>query len=444
MTKPRILCLHGGGSNNDITVFQTGGLKLAAYGMECVFLHAPHVVNYCYPGLNRLSNGPFYVWANPMAGSSEQGCQWDDSMDYIAKFCKEHGPFDGVYGFSQGTAVITTFSHPNIWKDKFQMKECPWKFAILACGGASFQISIPRDDPAISFSSFHIFGARDPHLNDSKSIAEYWDSSKKETYTHGRGHEIDLQMGHREGALIPRILCLHGSHSNNEITPFQTMGLKLSERMECIYLHAPHISNTCYPGLDQLSEGPFYTWADSSKSLSDQDDQWDESLEYLAKFCKERGPFDGVYAFSQGAAIITNFSHPKIWKDRFRMKYCPWKFAILACAGSNNHLTITKSMTITKMSSFHIFGRKDTKHLNDSKRWRTIGIHHKGGGHEIAMQMSEKETEIMSKLDNFLDEQFSPKGEAAGVRKLSDALSRIFCGHEIYLCGFTFGRRSSD
>jgi len=238
----------------------------------------------------------------------------------------------------------------------------------------------------------------------------------------------------------PRILCLHGGGSNNDITPFQTMGLQLSAHLECVYLHAPHTTKKCYPGLDLLSEGPWYIWADPSKSLSDQEDQWDESLEYIATFCKKNGPFDGVYGFSQGAAIITNFSHPKIWKDRFHMKCCPWKFAILACGGASQYLTITKGATID-VPSFHIFGKKD-RLLVDGKKMADYWdpskkvTHTHGRGHEIDMQMNKREKEMMVKLKKFLDEHLSSK--RAGVEFFSK-----FSMPEFFLLGHTFGGNSS-
>ena len=215
MSKPRILCLHGGGSNNDITPFQTQGLKLSAR-MECVYLHAPHVMEYCYPGLDRFSDGPFYAWAVPSMNpllfvaalfgktSSDQEDQWDQSLECIAKFCEKNGPFDGVYGFSQGAAIITNFSHPKIWKDRFHMKCCPWNFAILACGGASQYLTI-TEGTTIDLPSFHIYGGRDWLLVDSKKIANYWDPSQKVTHTHGRGHEIDIQMNKREKEMMVKL-----------------------------------------------------------------------------------------------------------------------------------------------------------------------------------------------------------------------------------------------
>jgi len=201
--KTRILCLHGGASNNDITAFQTMGLKLGSR-MECIYLNAPHLSRCCYPGLDRLSDGPWYIWSDISKGLEHQEDQWDESLEHLAKYCKENGPFDGVYGFSQGTAIITDFSHPNIWKDKFKMKSCPWKFAILACGGASHQVTLKRG-MTVKIPSFHIWGKKDRILNDSKTIAEYWDPPMRITHSHGRGHEIDVQMCHREGEMMEKL-----------------------------------------------------------------------------------------------------------------------------------------------------------------------------------------------------------------------------------------------
>lgn len=199
-TKPRILCLHGKGSNSDITVYQTLGLKLSKR-MQCVNLNAPHEVPSSYPGLEPFSKGPWRSWAD--LSSANGGDQWEESLQHIAKFVEENGPFDGVYGFSQGTAIITEFSHPRVWRDKFKMNSPPWKFAILACGGASSQINIPKDsNSTIDIPSFHIFGKTDPHFDDSNKIAEYWDAKQRLTHTHSGGHYIDLQMSIRETEII--------------------------------------------------------------------------------------------------------------------------------------------------------------------------------------------------------------------------------------------------
>mmetsp|Transcript_26606 Transcript_26606/g.56220 ORF Transcript_26606/g.56220 Transcript_26606/m.56220 type:complete len:245 (+) Transcript_26606:308-1042(+) len=238
----------------------------------------------------------------------------------------------------------------------------------------------------------------------------------------------------------PKILCLHGAGSNNDITSFQMQGLQLASHFECVYLHAPHMSKQCHLGLDSFAEGPWYLWADRVKSLSDQEDQWEESLEYIAKFCKKNGPFLGVYAFSQGAAIITNFSHPKIWKERFRMTQCPWKFAILACSGDKHNMTIGRDTTIN-MPSFHIFGKKDrllVKSKEVAQYWDSSGkvTHTHEGGHGIDVQMHTREKEMMKKLNDFVGERLSSSKGLGGI------FSNLSVP-EFFLLGYSFGGSSS-
>lgn len=202
--KPRILCLHGGGSNSDITGYQTIGLRLHQR-MECVYLDAPHVMSWCYPGLDRFSDGPFRAWADPSQMLTGRGDQWEASLEHLARFCEERGPFDGVYGFSQGTALITNMSSPAVWRDRFKMERCPWRFAILACGGASGCIRLPRGTPVIDIPSFIILGKKDMHYSDGKVIAQFWDQSRQVMHTHDRGHEIDMRMYTREGEMIAKL-----------------------------------------------------------------------------------------------------------------------------------------------------------------------------------------------------------------------------------------------
>jgi hypothetical protein len=165
------------------------------------YCKAPHIASTCYPGLDQFVEGPFYTWADD-SSRGDESCCWDQSLDYLAKFLKENGPFDGVYGFSQGVAMITNFSHPSIWQDRFGMDSCPWKSAILACGGgASGSCCAAMDSRPIRIPSLHIFGAVDPYQSDGHKLEQYWATEHKTTYTHQKGHEIDLLILNREKKL---------------------------------------------------------------------------------------------------------------------------------------------------------------------------------------------------------------------------------------------------
>lgn len=156
---------------------------------------APHQTNRCYPGLDRFVDGPFYTWSE--ASDSEQ---WEKSLESIAEYCRREGPFDVAFGFSQGAAIITHFSYPVIWKERFGCRSCPWKSVILACGGAVNNVTIDHH-LKIDIPSLHIMGSIDPYLAESKVLLHRWTSRSARSYAHKKGHEIDLLILSREQEL---------------------------------------------------------------------------------------------------------------------------------------------------------------------------------------------------------------------------------------------------
>ena len=53
-------------------------------------------------------------------------------------------------------------------------------------------------------------------------------------------------------------------------------------------------------GLEEISTGPYYRWNHGYGS-----DEVMHCLEYIDEIMEEEGPFDGVRAFRQGAALAT-------------------------------------------------------------------------------------------------------------------------------------------
>jgi len=188
----RILCLHGHNSNNDITQLQILALKLSiGYDAECELLHGPHK-GVGFRGLELFSDGPWYTW-----GLTEG--EFDTSLEYVANHIKNNGPYDGVFAFSMGVTLVTKFTDPSVWRDRFGLIDCPWKFAILACGGGSRLMGSFGDNGKSStrpldVSSFHIKGMKDHHLPDSSRLEKYWNEDKRKTYTHVGGHELTMRI----------------------------------------------------------------------------------------------------------------------------------------------------------------------------------------------------------------------------------------------------------
>lgn len=171
------------------------------------------MVDWHYPGVDQFSDGPFRIWS--LCDEKD----WNEGLDYVAQYVRTKGPFDGVYAFSQGVAVVTQFSHPSVWRDRFGFTKCPWKFVIMACGGASSSMTYMQTSEPIAIPSLHVFGEYDGLISDSKRLARYWKKSLQRTYTHQSGHEIDMKLVQREpklGILVTDFLKKHhGNFQNN-------------------------------------------------------------------------------------------------------------------------------------------------------------------------------------------------------------------------------------
>ncbi|KAI8829075.1 serine hydrolase FSH [Chytriomyces cf. hyalinus JEL632] len=95
-----------------------------------------------------------------------------------------------------------------------------------------------------------------------------------------------------------RFLCLHGHRANATVMKFQLMGLQMAmPDAEMVIVNGSAVA-TEDPTEDILSffgreNGPYYEW--------DYETSWD----YMKAVVQEKGPFDGVIGFSQGAAIAS-------------------------------------------------------------------------------------------------------------------------------------------
>ncbi len=194
--KVKLLALHGSGSNSDVTRMQLHNLGLTETEYDDVFVNGPILVN--EPGLGmaeleRLISGPWYSWLPSNAGSEElEGeilldaiC---DAVQVVLSVIEREGPFDGVFGFSQG-AVIASFvngllqdkpllkalrertgsSIPGSIKSMALGNAAPFGSGIFACAAAPLTLSELRlkaglgDIPVSTFTiqSIHLIGRQD-------------------------------------------------------------------------------------------------------------------------------------------------------------------------------------------------------------------------------------------------------------------------------------------
>lgn len=222
----RLLCLHGHGSNSEITQMQVAYLQLAKkHAVKCDFLSATIEVGANDRTIAMLSKGPYYSWFNWSAvfgeifgmGPGLDGGSLHTSLCRVLQHVAEHGPYDGVYGFSQGALMATLLSSETVWRGIGQLDRCPFRFAVLACAGGDLFLrtmriaTAPLKDakgvPAASraqlpvrIPSLHLIGARDWYRRSSLRLVSAYIEEGAVVYEHPYGHELPIALA-RDKAL---------------------------------------------------------------------------------------------------------------------------------------------------------------------------------------------------------------------------------------------------
>ena len=207
MGKLRVLCIHGYRQNEASFREKSGALrKLLKKHIDFSFVSAPHVIPEPQ-NLTRPEGQQERGWWFSRPESSYHALERTDcslgfeaSVVAIRKTFREHGPFDGVLGFSQGAAFL-----PLLGVIKLREPDGPiqFKFAILIAGFKSlvtphsdYYTTLPLDVP-----SFHTIGATDAVIpaECSEELAACCGSST--VYRHDGGHYIPAS-GKLRAALV--------------------------------------------------------------------------------------------------------------------------------------------------------------------------------------------------------------------------------------------------
>ncbi|GAX81281.1 hypothetical protein CEUSTIGMA_g8713.t1 [Chlamydomonas eustigma] len=142
-------------------------------------------------------DGPFYEWWDANQVQKKEAPEekhWvyngmDKSVNYLEQYMKNHGPFDGLLGFSQGSTLSSLVALLQSTGQAFQ--EVPQlKFLILAAG------SLCRDEKYASLYSsariacptFLAIGDKDPLREGSTKLADAL--STVHVFRHPEGHKV--------------------------------------------------------------------------------------------------------------------------------------------------------------------------------------------------------------------------------------------------------------
>jgi Serine hydrolase (FSH1) len=205
--KPRILCLHGGGTSSLIFRIQARQLQQLLHNhVDFVYHDAPFE---CRPGPGVLPTfegaGPFFKWTS---GDDEPPTD-EGPFDFVTidesirRLRDEIGPFEGIFAFSQGVRVAATLlSRAQRSLDSPQGHELndqnrDFRFAIFV--GGTFpplhdgEIPAPLQASAarIHLPTIHVLGSDDPFRLESLKMLNLVCEPKSTTIISFKGkHEI--------------------------------------------------------------------------------------------------------------------------------------------------------------------------------------------------------------------------------------------------------------
>lgn len=198
---PRILCLHGGGTNARIFRAQCRTIRrLLSTTFRLVFAEAPFSSQ---AGPDVLSVyrtwGPFKCWL-PWSATKQADIKPYSAIDRVEGSLKvamegddqlgATGPWVGLLGFSQGAKMCASllYSQQQLAEQlgPYHPKACRWRFAVLLAGRGplvSLQPGQPMMDEATSqvlvknalcVPTIHVHGMQDPGLEEHRMLLHSW------------------------------------------------------------------------------------------------------------------------------------------------------------------------------------------------------------------------------------------------------------------------------
>ncbi|KAK4118271.1 hypothetical protein N657DRAFT_651448 [Parathielavia appendiculata] len=140
----RFLCLHGMGTNSEIYEAQLAPIR-GHLGAEHEFVFVDGAIE-CEPahGVADIFPPPFFCYYSKPTRSQLQA-----AYDLVEEVLEEDGPFDGVFGFSQGGALIASMLLQRCRTDPGAPDL--FRVAIFTCASLPFDLDCNSDDGRIKY-----------------------------------------------------------------------------------------------------------------------------------------------------------------------------------------------------------------------------------------------------------------------------------------------------
>lgn len=198
----KILFLHGFGNNAEIMKQATSKLckQLQGKRYQCVFLDAPHNIQ-ADDSKGAMKERAWFIY-NPEQKMEYKSIWGQDSvyyhgleetLSYLQNFWLENGPFDAVFGFSQGASLAALIAAHG---KEFASIKC------VVCWSGFYKPTskqIPFYDH-INVPSLHVYGANDDCVSNerSKELAERFIHSTIYQHQGTRAHGLSSKASDRQ------------------------------------------------------------------------------------------------------------------------------------------------------------------------------------------------------------------------------------------------------
>ncbi|CAI4232835.1 unnamed protein product [Auanema sp. JU1783] len=198
-SKLRVLCLHGYRQNGILFREKTGSFrKLMKKYADFEFVSAPLIPSVADEVRRDDARAWWFSKASDEFSSrdvTEIATGFDESVSSVVDFVKENGPFDGLFGFSQGASMC----HLLLALEKAGKIQLNFKFAILCAGFLSLS-SVHSSLLTYNFDipSFHIYGESDDIVNSKRSIELASKFENSRCVTHEGGHCVPSMTKNKE------------------------------------------------------------------------------------------------------------------------------------------------------------------------------------------------------------------------------------------------------
>ncbi|KAK3987462.1 serine hydrolase FSH [Cladorrhinum sp. PSN332] len=205
LAKPKILLLHGAGTNPTIFKIQARKLvSLLSRKFEMVYL--PGFIE-CGPGPGVLpyfeGAGPYLKWMTDATFADEE-LHWTSGLERLMTAYNAHGPFHGVIGFSQGAKAGMYLVR------QLEQERRPVKFFVSICGTAPFQgvkegkkgeklkQSLEKGVVMETNRCYHFIGIDDPYRPESEALTEFFEARAGNIWRFEGGHHMPAKTSDNE------------------------------------------------------------------------------------------------------------------------------------------------------------------------------------------------------------------------------------------------------